>query len=86
VTRQRINLQVDRVTVAGGRISERSLADAIRTELGTRLHGLNSADLVGQARMVAVLDGGKIAGRGSDDLSTAVGRAVARATTGAIVK
>lgn len=80
--RQRINLHIDRVTVAGGHLSEQALIDAIRAELGMRLHGLGSADLVRQGRWVPVIDGGRIAA--GDGLSTSVGQAVAHATTGVV--
>jgi hypothetical protein len=84
MTRQRINLHIHSITVAGGHLSEQALSDAIRTELGMRLHGLGSTDFARQGRLVPVVDGGRVAGNENLGLSTGVGQAVARAAMGVV--
>lgn len=84
MSRQRINLRIDRVTVTGGHLSEEALAEAIRAELAMRLHGTGSAELVQQGRLVPVLDGSTTAGREGQDLSAGVGQAVGRAAAGVL--
>lgn len=85
MTRQRINLRIDRVIISGGRFSERTLAGAIEVELGMRLQRYHVTDLVPQARAVPMIDGGRANGshRGQG-LEAGVGQAVARATMGVL--
>lgn len=79
MTRRKITLTVDRITVSGERLSEHALTTAIRTELGRLL--ADAGTISPSAASIRHIDGGRVAGGGT---STAVGHAVARVAMGAL--
>ena len=81
MTKRRITLKIDRVTLSSARISRRELTEAIERELGQRLHQ-SPGDFEGAgSTRIASLAAGRIKGRAT---AAGVGQAVAQATLGVI--
>ena len=79
---QRITVRIDRITIAGGRYDKRRLGAAIEREFAQLLAAPGAVDALGLARWSGRLDGGRV--RPGGDGERALGKAVARATYGAL--
>lgn len=83
MSRQRVIVKIDSVTLSSGTLSRRDLASAIEAELGALIHQQPTAVSDPSSARIRSLDGGRINGRGTAE---GVGRAVARAAMGALGK
>ncbi|WP_282606182.1 hypothetical protein [Pelagibius sp. Alg239-R121] len=81
MSRRRITLKIDSVTVPSGRFSRRELSAAIEAELTALIHQQPAGLQNPLNARIRSLDGGQVKGRGSE---AGVGQAVARAALGVL--